>query len=61
MMAHFYFFLFIFLLFDNNLSLCKVVGLACSAGLLPAALDSSFLGNRVGIGPTTTQFGPDCA
>ena len=40
---------------------CKVVGFACSVGLLPATLGPSFLGKRVGTGPTTTQFGLACA
>ena len=40
---------------------CKVVGLACSVGLLPNALDSSFLDKEAEIGPTATQFGPACA
>ena len=40
---------------------CKVVGLACSVGLLPNALGSSFLDKEAEIGPTATQFGPTCA
>ena len=39
----------------------KVVGLACSVGLLPDALSPSFLDKEAEIGPTATQFGPTCA
>ena len=38
-----------------------MVGLACSVGLLPAALGPSFLDKGIGTDPTATQFGPACA
>ena len=40
---------------------CKVVGCAIGVGLLPTALDPSFLDKGVGTGPAATQVGPACA
>ena len=40
---------------------CKVVGCASGVGLLPTALNSSFLDKGVGSGLAATQVGPACA